>query len=106
MRAGMRQEAFQALAMFVAIVIVAALVNRYRPTQRIQVRRVVILFVLYLAAHAGHFACSIAGETVWASRLEVGAELIQAFTIVNLTATGIFSVLLPATGVLLPTIAA
>jgi len=88
-----------------AIVVVAALVNRFRPTHRTQVRRLVILFVLHLVAYAAQYTLGILGEAAWAGRLIVAAELLQAFLIVNLLATSIFSVLLPATGVVLPMIA-
>lgn len=101
----MRQEAIWAVGMFAAIVVVAALVNRFRPAHRTQVRRVVILFVLHLITFSVHYAFKSAGETVWASRLLLATELIQSFTMVNLGATAIFSVLLPATGVVLPMIA-
>jgi small-conductance mechanosensitive channel/CRP-like cAMP-binding protein len=101
----MRTELYWAVGIFVAIVVVAALVNRFRPTHRTQVRRLVILFVLHLIAYGAQYALGAAGEVAWASRLIVAAELLQAFIIVNLAATAIFSVLLPATGVVLPMIA-
>ncbi len=101
----MRREIIWAAGIFAAIVVVAALVNRYRPAQRTQVRRVVILFVLHLVTYGAHYALRITGETTWGARLLVGSDLLQAFTMVNLGATGIFSVFLPATGVVLPMIA-
>jgi small-conductance mechanosensitive channel/CRP-like cAMP-binding protein len=101
----MRHEAFQALGLFVTIVIVAALVNRFRPAHRVQIRRIVILFVLYLVGHAAHFTLAELGESKWASAINIAAELAKAFTMVNLAATAFFSVLLPATGVVLPMIA-
>lgn len=101
----MREEIFWAGGTFTAIVVVAALVNRYRPAQRVQVRRVVILFVLHLLAFGAQYALRMTGEVIWAGRLLVAAELLQAFTLVNLGATALFSVLLPSTGVVLPMIA-
>jgi small-conductance mechanosensitive channel/CRP-like cAMP-binding protein len=101
----MRREAFWALGIFAAIVIIAALVNRFRPANRTQVRRVVILYVLHLATFGVHYALGITGENVWASRLLVASEMLQAFTLVNLSATALFSVLLPAAGIILPMIA-
>lgn len=100
-----RTEAYWALGIFTAIVVVAALVNRFSPAQRVQIRRIVILYIIYIVTLAAHFALGAAGETVWASRFLVGAEFLQDFTLVNLAATAIFSVLLPATGVMLPMIA-
>src|SRR5690606_35635045 len=101
----MRQEVFWAAGIFAAIVVVAALVNKLRPTHRTQVRRLVILFALHVVALGVVHACNAAGHVVWGSRMIVVAELLQAFTIVNLAGTAIFSVLLPATGVVLPMIA-
>lgn len=101
----MRDVAFWALGTFVAIVVVAALVNRFRPSERTQIRRIVILFSMFVLLAGLHYVLTIAGETTWAPRVLVAAELLQAFTLVNLAATAIFSVLLPATGVVLPMIA-
>lgn len=101
----MRHDALLSFGLFAAIVIVAASVNRLRPNHRKQVRRIVILFSLHLVALAAHYALGATGEVVWSERLLFGAQLLQAFTIVNLSATGVFSVLLPATGVVLPMIA-
>ena len=101
----MRNDAFWALGLFVAIVVVAALVNRFNAAHRARVRRVVILFGLYLVTAAAHWGLVRAGQDVWAARLLVVAELLQAFTCVNLGATGLFSILLPVTGAVLPMIA-
>ena len=101
----MGSEAFWAVGLFAAIVVIAALVNRFNPTHRSRVRRVVILFGLYIVAMAAHWALERTGQTVWASRVLVIAQLLQAFTFVNLGATGLFSLLLPLTGVVLPMIA-
>jgi small-conductance mechanosensitive channel/CRP-like cAMP-binding protein len=101
----MQAEAFWAVGLFAAIVVVAALVNRFNAAHRSQVRRVVILFALYLLAFAAYWGLQTAGETVWASRLLFASQLLQAFTIVNVAATALFSVLLPLTGVVLPMIA-
>jgi small-conductance mechanosensitive channel/CRP-like cAMP-binding protein len=100
-----RQEAIWAAGLFAAIVVVAALVNRFNAAHRTRVRRVVILFFLYVVALGLHWALPAAGETTWAARMLVVAQLLQAFTGVNLGATALFSVLLPATGVALPMIA-
>ena len=105
MRDLMREDAIWGVGLFAAIVVLAALVNRFRPEQRSLVRRVVILYVLHLIALGGHHALHVAGETTWAARLLIGSELLKAFTLVNLGSTAIFAVLLPATGVLLPMIA-
>lgn len=101
----MRNDALWAAGLFAATVLVAALVNRFNTGHRSRVRRVVILFALYLVAAAVHWGLRAAGETVWASRVLAFSELLKAFTFVNLGATALFSVLLPLTGVALPMIA-
>ncbi len=101
----MRNDAFWAIGLFSAIVMVAALVNRFNADHRLRVRRVVILFSLYVVTGAVQWGLQAAGETTWASRFLFASELLRAFTIVNLAATGIFSLLLPLTGVVLPMIA-
>src|SRR4051812_16870131 len=101
----MRSALMRESVLFGAIVVVAALVNRYRPAHRAQVRRVVILWVFHAAAFGLHYALAATGEMVWSSRLLVVSNLVQAFTVVNLVATFVFSVLLPAIGVALPMIA-
>jgi len=101
----MRNEAFWAIGLFAAIVVIAALVNRFNAAHRTRVRRVVILFCLYLFTAGVHWGLEQAGQTVWASRLLVVSELLRAFTFVNLGATALFSLLLPLTGVVLPMIA-
>jgi small-conductance mechanosensitive channel/CRP-like cAMP-binding protein len=101
----MRHEVLSAIGLFTAIVVVAALVNRFNSEHRSRVRRLVILFALYVAASGGHWALHAAGETVWSGRLEVAAELLEAFTLVNFGAAMILSVLLPLTSVSVPLIA-
>ncbi len=100
-----RADIIWGVGLFAAIVIVAGLVNRYRPAQRVQVRRIVILYLLHLVALGSYHALHMTGETTWAPRFLIGSELLKAFTLVNIGATLIFSVLLPATGILLPMIA-
>jgi small-conductance mechanosensitive channel/CRP-like cAMP-binding protein len=101
----MRNDIVWAVGLFTAIVITAGLVNRYRPAQRVQVRRIVILYALHLLALGGYHAFHATGDTTWATRFLIGSELLKAFTLVNLGATLVFSVLLPAVGILLPMIA-
>jgi small-conductance mechanosensitive channel/CRP-like cAMP-binding protein len=101
----MKSDLIWALGLFVAVTVTAAIVNVLAPGKRIGVRRIVILFVIYLAALAIHFALDAAGVPVWASRMRVAMELLQAFTIVNISATLGFTVLLPRVGVAIPMIA-
>lgn len=101
----MRDDVIWGIGLFAAIVIVAGLVNRFRPAQRVQVRRIVILYLLHLLALGAYHALHATGETTWATRFLIGSELLKAFTLVNIGATLVFSVLLPQAGVLLPMIA-
>ena len=101
----MQTDAIWTAGLFVAIVILAGLVNRYRPDQRTQVRRVVILYLLHVLALGAFHGLHVLGETTWANRFLIGSELLKAFTLVNLGATLVFSVLLPAAGIMMPLIA-
>jgi CRP-like cAMP-binding protein/small-conductance mechanosensitive channel len=102
----LRTVVLNAVLIFAAIVVVAALVNRYRRAHRHQVRRLAILFVAFLVAHAVRQLLLFWGDDVWAARVAIGADLLEAFTIVNIAATAIFALTLPAVGLALPMIAA
>lgn len=101
----MRQEAYWALGLFAAIVVLAACVNRFNPAHRSRVRRVVLLYVVYVVMLGLSVAFHELGDPTWSGRFLLGAELLQAFTLVNIGATAFFSVLLPMTGINLPTLA-
>lgn len=105
MRGFMREDAFWGVGLFAAIIVTAALVNRFRPEQRAQIRRLVILYVLHLIALGGHHGLQAIGEHSWAVRFLIASDLFKAFTVINLGSTLVFAVLLPAAGVLLPMIA-
>ncbi len=98
-------ELVWAAGLFAGVVATAALVNRFRPSHRPQLRRLVILFGLYAATLAAAFGFDAAGMDVWSKNLFVAADLLQAFTLVNLGGTFAFSIVLPAVGVELPMIA-
>ncbi len=93
------------LGLFGAVVATAALVNRFAPADRPRVRRVVILFVIYLVVVAIHHTLDVLGEQTWSTRLLVAAELFRVFTVVNVAAILGFSVVLPKAGVVVPMIA-
>ena len=101
----MKADVLWALGLFVGVVLTAAIVNALAPSQRIRVRRVVILFVGYLGCLGVHYALGAAGSEKWAHHMRVGAELLQAFTLVNIVGTVGFSVILPKLGVGFPMIA-
>lgn len=101
----MKDHLFWVLGLLLAVIATAALVNRFNPHHRARVRRVAILFVFYLVAEGAYLALAATNTEVWASRALVGAELLRAFTIVNIVTTVTFSVALPASGAALPMIA-
>ena len=100
----MRAESTWALGLLVAVVLAAALVNRFIPSQRVRIRRLAILYLVYVVALCLQLALQAAEVPVWAERIGVVAELLRAFTVVNLATTAAFSLLVPATGMTLPMI--
>ena len=101
----MSSEISWAVGMFAAVIVAAAIVNVLAPAKRVLVRRFVILFVVYIACLALHYAFEAAGLAKWASRMKVAAELLQAFTVVNILGTVGLTVGLPRLGVQMPMIA-
>jgi small-conductance mechanosensitive channel/CRP-like cAMP-binding protein len=101
----MKTDVYWVLGMFAGVVVTAAIVNALAPSQRVRVRRIVILFIAYLGCLGIHYALEAAGAPKWAGRMQFAAELLQAFTIVNIIGTVGFSVALPKLGVGFPMIA-
>jgi small-conductance mechanosensitive channel/CRP-like cAMP-binding protein len=93
------------LGLSLAVVIVAALVNRFRPTQRPRLRRLVTVFALFATATLAGIGFQTAGLTSWSDGVLLVAQILQALTLVSLTATLVLGILLPAVGVELPMIA-
>jgi small-conductance mechanosensitive channel/CRP-like cAMP-binding protein len=91
--------------LFVAVFFAAALVNRFNPAHRTRVRRMAIVFIVYLVVLGIKLALGTAGLTVWADRFGVAAEMLAGFSVVNVVATLVVSVMLPLTGASLPMIA-
>ncbi|HEY2515632.1 MAG TPA: mechanosensitive ion channel family protein [Polyangiaceae bacterium] len=79
-----------------AILLVAALVNRFAPAKRARIRRALILFVLYLGFFVASVGLKAAGITVWGGHCRFLADLFEAFTVVNLVALALFDLALPA----------
>jgi small-conductance mechanosensitive channel/CRP-like cAMP-binding protein len=98
-------ELLWVLGLFVAVIITAALVNRFRPAQRPRLRRLVTVLALYAAATATGVGFDAADLPAWSSGCLIAAQVLQAFTLVSLSATLVFAVMLPAVGVELPMIA-
>ena len=101
----MKSDLVWALGLFVGVIVTAAIVNALAPSQRVRVRRIVILFVVYLGCLGAHYALEAGGSVKWSRNMLVAAELLQAFTLVNVIGTIGFSVALPKLGVGFPMIA-
>jgi small-conductance mechanosensitive channel/CRP-like cAMP-binding protein len=73
----------------------AYLINRFAPQKRRRIRRCVILFGAYLLAVIVASALHVAGfARVWRI-CHIAAELLEAFTAINLMAVALFDVALP-----------
>ena len=101
----MKSDLYWVLGLFAGVIATAAIVNAVAPTQRIRVRRIVILFVVYLGCLGVHYALEASGSAKGARLMLIAAELLQAFTLVNIIGTVGFSVALPKLGVGFPMIA-
>ncbi len=93
------------LALFGALIVVAILVNRFRPTERRTLRRAAILFVFAITAEALLAVAVGVNSTPWESRLQFATRLFSGFTALNLAAVVIFDLVLFALGIELATIA-
>lgn len=98
-------ELFWVLGLFAAVVVTAALVNRFRPIQRPRLRRLVTVFALFATATGTGIGFAAADLPSWSQGCLVAAQILQAFTLVSLSATLVFAVMLPGVGVELPMIA-
>ncbi|HET9624404.1 MAG TPA: mechanosensitive ion channel family protein [Kofleriaceae bacterium] len=98
-------ELIWVLALLVAVVITAALVNRFRPLQRPRIRRLFTVYALFVTATGATIGFDAAGLTEWSAGCHVAAQILWAFTVVSLAATLAMAIMLPAVGVDLPMIA-
>ena len=80
----------------VGVIVIAALVNRFAPQKRPRVRRVVVLYGLYLVAFGSAAGLGAIGVDVWATRIHHIAGILEAFTLINIVALAIFDLALPA----------
>ncbi|WP_146653773.1 mechanosensitive ion channel family protein [Labilithrix luteola] len=101
----MKPELVWALGLFGGVVVTAALINRFAPAERARLRRLVILFVVYVVALGASLGLAEIGAVTWSNRFGLVAELLQAFTVVNIAATLGLSVIVPALGLAMPMIA-
>jgi small-conductance mechanosensitive channel/CRP-like cAMP-binding protein len=88
-----------------SIVFVALLVNRFQPTRRHKLRRLVILFVLALACELISSICHATGAIAWHDRLEFASSLLEVFIAINVAVTLLFDIITPAISVQVPVIA-
>ncbi|MEO8700233.1 MAG: mechanosensitive ion channel family protein [Kofleriaceae bacterium] len=93
------------IGLFVAVVITAALVNRLRPQHKRRVRRLVVVFALYTIAIGIALAFHAIDRPTWSSSIAVAAEVLQAYLLVMLAGTLVFTVVLPSVVAELPMIA-
>jgi small-conductance mechanosensitive channel/CRP-like cAMP-binding protein len=98
-------EVLWALGLFAGVVVTAAAVNRFSPKHRGRLRRVVALYVVFVATLGLMFACRALHADLWAARFALATELLQALNVVNIGTTLAFSVALTVTGVAVPMIA-
>ena len=102
----MNSEHLWLAGLFVGVCATAAIVNVFASSRRVLVRRIVILFALYVICLGAHYALDAAGGPAkWSRNFLVAAELLQAFTLVNILGTLGFVVIPPRIGVSVPMIA-
>jgi small-conductance mechanosensitive channel/CRP-like cAMP-binding protein len=87
-----------------AVVVLAFLVNRFAPRKRRRIGRVVSIFALYLIAVGAAAALDATGASAWATRIHIVADLLEAFTVVNIAGLAVFDLALPAVKVDLVTL--
>ncbi len=80
----------------VSIVLLAFLINRFAPTRRHGLRRLVVLFGLYCASHAFAVAFDFLHVAGWADGAHCAGAIFKALIVVGLVGTTIFDLLLPA----------
>ncbi len=91
-------------ALGAALVLVAALVNRFAPGKRGRIRRALVLYVLFvLAAGAAQIFDHVRapGMATWSEYTGLVAGVLAAFTCIELTCLLVFDLFLPSVGVVL-----
>jgi small-conductance mechanosensitive channel/CRP-like cAMP-binding protein len=79
------------------VVLIAALVNRFARQKRKRIRRLVILYGLFLACLGASAGVSFV-DPDWSSNFLLAAHIFEAFVLVNLFALVAFDLALPAVG--------
>jgi small-conductance mechanosensitive channel len=90
-----------------ALVLVAALINRFAPAKRTRIRRALVLYVLFVllagtAQILGHLRAP--AMATWSAYAELLAGVFAAFTCIELTCLLVFDLFFPAVGVVLVTL--
>jgi small-conductance mechanosensitive channel/CRP-like cAMP-binding protein len=101
----MTPEILWAGGLAIAIIITAALINRFTPQVRSRLRAIAILYVCYLVALGASRVLAGVGEVDWARRTLIATEILRVFLVVSLSATLVFRLLLRGLGLRVPTIA-
>lgn len=94
------------IAVFVSVVVTAALVNWLAPVHRPRLRRALVLFALAVLTLGIAELLFETHNVAWSGYLEISSEVLRTFVLVNAGALVVFSVLLPRVGLALPMIAA
>ncbi len=81
------------------LVLLAYLVNRFAPAKRPRVRQTVILFALYLVTEVVAGVLHVTGATSAWRAIHTGADIIEAFTLVNLVDVAVFDIALARAGI-------
>ncbi len=93
-----------AIAISLAVVLLAFLINRFAPRKRRNIRRSVSLALLYLLAFGAAFGAVLAHQDAAAHVAREAAELLGVLASVNIAAMIVFDIVLPAIGIELATI--
>jgi CRP-like cAMP-binding protein/small-conductance mechanosensitive channel len=102
---GLWQELRTMAGLLGALIIVAALVNRFAPERRGKLRRLVILFVLGVGAGLASSALSFADSPRWHNAALFVEKLLETFLFINLVVVALFDVLLRVLSLPMPAIA-
>jgi CRP-like cAMP-binding protein/small-conductance mechanosensitive channel len=90
------------VVLLLAVVVIAFFVNRFAPAHRKRLRRVVILFMLAVAAEVLQWSLGGLGVPTGEKWAHFASMLLQAFTAINIGAILFFDLLLPAFSIGLP----
>ncbi|MFO0613145.1 MAG: mechanosensitive ion channel family protein [Polyangiaceae bacterium] len=100
----MKPEFAWGIATLGALVVVAALVNALAPTQRKQLRRIVILYALYAVCLGASYLFVAIGLESGIKGFAVAADILKWWVLVSLAGTLAFVVILPRVRVATPII--